>query len=88
MKKLSDKQEDMLYKLWDGDVPINTFDGYFWEYEPCVRFDRRTANSLLRRNLIYFNSVGVGVGMMQLDLHLTNEGEYYVEEHISDRDGE
>ena len=73
--KLTERQNRMLRWLWLGDVPRGTVDGYFWECDPTVRFDLRTARSLISRGLVWVGLELRGGYSLSSTFHLTPEGE-------------
>lgn len=77
---LSENQQDMLLRLFQGDYPSPTIEGYFWADDPMKKVDGRTLSSLIKRALVSArNRVGF-YGSLSQDFRLTERGEKIAEE--------
>ena len=76
---LSESQQEMLLRLFEGDYPRACIDGNFWADDPGERVDGRTMQSLVARGLVYITT-GVSSGMTSQGVWLTEQGKEIAKE--------
>jgi len=72
MANLSENQEKVLLRLFNGDIARPTIEGYFWNADQ-EKVDGRTVNSLIERRLVSV-ATGAALGMVSQGLSLTKIG--------------
>ena len=75
---LSENQQEMLLRFFQGDWPTPTVEGYYWACEP-VRVDGRTLGSLIKRGLIS-TGLSTSSGLISQNFILTEHGEEIAKE--------
>jgi len=76
---LSENQQKMLLRLFEGDYPRACIDGNFWADGPGERVDGRTMQSLVARGLVSV-TMGMSSGLASQGVWLTEQGKEIAKE--------
>lgn len=79
MNNLSTNQQVMLLRLFEGDYPTPTIEGYYWADDLTKRVDGRTMCSLIKRDLVSDRIQTGCYGSLSSSFSLTESGKEIAE---------